>query len=630
MTPDTSQAKIAPTSFDCGIKHALAHASVLKPTPMKQSAAPLNKATIHAMRLDELIQQTHALQEAARFDEALNLYETWLSSADAPNKYVVMFNYGSLLQSLGRLADAEAMYRECLVVHPQLAQAAINLGLVLEKQGKAEDALQQWAQVVSQGLLANGTDKDMQVMALNHMGRVYENQKKYELSEQALRQSLGINPKQTGVLQHLIHIRQKACKWPAYIDLPHISANQMLMSTSPLAMLSLSDDPALQLLCAHAFVGRTYSFKEEKLCTGTYHHDKIRIGYVSGDLCTHAVGLLLADFLEAHDRKKFEIHAYDFSPDDNTAYQTRLRATFDHRHLIHHLNDADTARKILSDEIDVLVDLHGLSSGARPGIFALHPAPLQGTYLGFIGTTAMPWFDFVITDRFALHDELIPYFAEEPLYLDGSFIPLNKDDNLLRVASRSEFNFAEDAFVMAAFGNVYKINDALFTAWTNILKRSEKAILWLIDDNDVTTKELRHKAQLRGIPDHQLVFSPRVTHSEYQSRIKLADVFLDSFPYNCGSTTRDVINCGTPIVTCSGRTMVSRMTGSILNSLDLNELITYDLQSYENLIVELSQKAASVERLKKSLAIKLEGKSTRANKLTRSFEKALLHKLKKQ
>jgi predicted O-linked N-acetylglucosamine transferase (SPINDLY family) len=601
--------------------------SVLKTDTMTKTAAQPETALL---RLDELIQQTQTLQEAGRFQDALNLYEGWLSTADGPNKYVAIFNCASLLQTMGQMAQAEAMYRECLLVHPQLAQAAINLGLVLEKQGRAEEALKQWAQVVSQGLLANGSDKDMQVMALNHMGRLYENQKKYELAEQALRQSLGIDAKQTGVLQHLIHIRQKACKWPVYIDLPHISAHQMLMSTSPLAMLSLSDDPAQQLLCAHAFVGRTYSFKEEQLCTSMYHHDKIRIGYVSGDLCTHAVGLLLADFLEAHDRKKFEIHAYDFSPDDNTAYQARLRATFDHRHLIHQLSDAETARQILSDEIDVLVDLHGLSSGARPGIFALHPAPLQGTYLGFIGTTAMPWFDFVITDRYALHEELTPFFAEKPLYLDGSFIPLNKDDNLLRVASRSEFNFPDDAFVMAAFGNVYKINDALFTSWTNILKRSEKAILWLIDDNEVTTKELRHKAHLRGIADHQLVFSPRVTHSEYQSRIKLADVFLDSFPYNCGSTTRDVINCGTPIVTCSGRTMVSRMTGSILNSLDLNELITQDLQAYEDLIVELSQNSASVNRLKKSLAIKLDGKSIRANKLTRSFEKALLQKFKEQ
>lgn len=582
------------------------------------------------LRLDELIQHTQALQEAGRFQEALNLYEAWLSTADAPNKYVALFNCGSLLQTMGQLAQAEAMYRECLVVHPQLAQAAINLGLVLEKQGRGEEALKQWAQVVSQGLLANGSDKDMQVMALNHMGRLYENQKQYDLSEQALIQSLGIQPKQAGVLQHWIHIRQKACKWPVYQPLPHISANAMLMSTSPLAMLSLNDDPALQLLCAHGFVGRTYGFKEEKLHTAPYKHSKIRIGYVSGDLCTHAVGLLLADFLEAHDRQKFEIHAYDFSPDDNTAYQARLRATFDHRHLIHHLTDRAVAEQIAADEMDVLIDLHGLSSGARPGIFALHPAPLQGTYLGFIGTTAMPWLDFVMTDRYALPEELATYFVEQPLYLDGSFIPLNRDDNLLRVAARHEFGFAPDAFIMAAFGNVYKINDAMFTAWTHILQRAPHAVLWLVDDNEVTTRELKRKAQLSGIAEHQMVFSPRVTHSEYQSRIKLADVFLDSFPYNCGSTTRDVINCGTPIVTCSGKTMVSRMTGSVLNALDLNELITDNLSDYEDLVVELAQQPETVTKLKKLLAHKLETKSTRTRKLTRSFEKALLQKIKQQ
>jgi predicted O-linked N-acetylglucosamine transferase (SPINDLY family) len=592
----------------------------MKTTAVQQETSP--------MRLDELIQHAHTLQEAGRFQDALNLYQGWLSMADTPNKYVAIFNCGSLLQTMGQLSPAEAMYRECLVLHPQLAQAAINLGLVLEKQGRAEDALQQWAHVVSQGLLAHGADKDMQVMALNHMGRLYENQKKYDLSEQALIQSLGINPKQPGVLQHWIHIRQKACKWPVYQPLPNVSTNTMLMSTSPLAMLSLNDDPGLQLLCAHAFVGRTYSFKEEQLSTGNYKHHKIRIGYVSGDLCTHAVGLLLADFLEAHDRAKFEIHAYDFSPDDNTAYQARLRATFDQRHLIHHLNDRAVAQKIADDEIDVLIDLHGLSSGARPGIFALHPAPLQGTYLGFIGTTAMPWLDFVITDRYALPEELATYFVENPLYLDGSFIPLNRDDNLLRVASRHEFGFADDAFIMAAFGNVYKINEALFGAWTQILKRSPNAVLWLVDDNEVTTRELKHKAELCGIHAHQLVFSPRVTHSEYQSRIKLADVFLDSFPYNCGSTTRDVINCGTPIVTCSGKTMVSRMTGSVLNSLDLNELITDNLVAYEDLVVKLSQEPETITKLKKLLTHKLETKSTRTSKLTRSFEKALLKKIK--
>jgi predicted O-linked N-acetylglucosamine transferase (SPINDLY family) len=183
---------------------------------------------------------------------------------------------------------------------------------------------------------------------------------------------------------------------------------------------------ATQLLTAFAFVERTYSFKEEFLSQGRqYSHARKRIGFVSGDLCVHAVGLLLAELIEGIDRSKNEVVAYDFSPEDGTAHRTRLKNAFDHVRSIHTLTDRQVAEQVLEDEIDVLIDLHGLSSGARPGIFALHPAPRQGTYLGFIGTTGMPWFDFVIADLYALPQELAQYFTEKPLHVEGSFIPLD-------------------------------------------------------------------------------------------------------------------------------------------------------------------------------------------------------------
>ena len=181
---------------------------------------------------------------------------------------------------------------------------------------------------------------------------------------------------------------------------------------------------------------------------------------------------------------------------------------------------------------------------------------------------------------------------------------------------------------MAAFGNVYKINAPLLNAWTQILKRVSHAVLWLIDDNEVTTRELKKQIKLRGVSDHQVVFTPRATHSEYQSRIKLADLFLDSFPYNCGSTTRDVLNCGTPIVTCSGRTMVSRMTGSVLNSLHLNELITDNLQAYEDTVVSLAQSPDTLNKLREALKIKTSLNQKNVKKITQSLENALIQKVK--
>ena len=542
------------------------------------------------MQIAELFTTCEQLQQAGKAGEALNTYKTWLDTSTDPNRFMGWFNYGSLLQSTGNTPAAEGAYRQCLAVQPRFPQALINLGLTLEKLGKRDEALQQWAYLVSQRYLQDAPPSDMITMALNHIGRVQEELKQYDLAEQALEQSLAIDPKQTPALQHWIHIRQKSCAWPVYKPLPNISQNDMLMATSPLAMLALTDDPVQQLLTAFAFVERTYSFKEEFLSKGRqYNHARKRIGFVSGDLCVHAVGLLLAELIEGIDRTKHEVVAYDFSPEDGTAHRARLKNAFDHVRSIHTQSDKQAAEQILKDEIDVLIDLHGLSSGARPGIFALHPAPRQGTYLGFIGTTGMPWFDFLIADKYALPNELTPYFTEKPVYVDSSFIPLTRDETPIRDALRSEFNLSDEAFVMAAFGNVYKITPEVFATWMQLLNEIPRSVLWIIDDNPLTTANLKSHAVAADADLDRIQFTPRTTHIEYKAKLKLADVFLDTFPYNCGSTTNDVVLAGVPIVTMSGSTLVSRMGGSILSSLGLTDLITHSREDYIGKCVQLSE-----------------------------------------
>ena len=549
--------------------------------------------------IDVLFNACEQLQQQGKALEAIGLYESWLGTSTDPLRYMAWFNCGAQLQSVGKPTEAVHAYRQCLAVKPHFPQAIINLGLTLEKMGQRDEALQLWANFVGQRLLNDAPAVEMVVTALNHIGRVQEDLKQYDAAEQALEQSLALNPKQPGVIQHWVHIRQKACKWPVYKELPNISRNEMLMATSPLAMLAMTDDPVQQLLTAHAFVGRTYGFKEEFLCKDRqYHHERIRIGYVSGDLCVHAVGLLLPELLEGHDKNKFEIYGYDFSPEDGTAHRQRLKNAFDHLRPIHQLTDRQVAEQVLADEIDVLIDLHGLSAGARPGIFALHPAPKQGTYLGFIGTTGMPWFDFVIADRYALPEELTPYFTEKPLYVDGSFIPLTRDETPVREATRAEFGLPEDAFVMAAFGNVYKITPEMFATWMEILKEIPRAVLWLIDDNKATTHQLKTYAQQTGADLNRIIFTDRAAHAEYLAKLRLADVFLDNFPYNCGSTTRDVIAAGVPLITMSGKTMVSRMGGTVLARLGLSELITNCEAQYKTLCINLSRNATYLALLK--------------------------------
>ena len=551
------------------------------------------------MSLEALFEACGAFQQSGQPTEALALYAGWLATSQDGNRHMAWFNYGSALQAAGQPLEAIKAYVECLGLKPYFPQALINMGLTLEKLGKREEALQQWVRLASQRLLKDAPATEFITTAFNHIGRVQEDLKQYDMAEQALTQSLALNPKQPGVIQHWIHIRQKACKWPVYQDLPGISRNDMLMYTSPLAMLALTDDPVQQLLTAHAFVARTYGLKEEFLCKGrAYAHPRKRIGYVSGDLCVHAVGLLLAELLEGHDKAKFEIYGYDFSPEDGTAHRARLKKTFDHLRPVHLLADREVAELILQDEIDVLIDLHGLSAGARPGIFALHPAPKQGTYLGFIGTTGMPWFDFVIAVRCALPDELTPYFTEKPLHVEGSFIPVTSDNKPVRVASRHEFGLNKDMFVMAAFGNVYKITPEMFETWLRLLKDIPHSVLWLIDDNATTTHNLKMHARAAGADMHRITFTPRTSHEEYKAKMAVADVFLDTYPYNCGSTSNDVISVGLTLVTISGRTLVSRMGGSIIQSLGLpKHVVAKNHSDYADAILKISEKRKQVNQL---------------------------------
>ena len=547
----------------------------------KGFAANLKMARKGTLPLAELLTMAESLQNSGMTDAALELYEVWTGHSSDSNKSLAMFNYGSLLQSTGKTAEAEKIYRECLAERPYFAQPCINLGLILERRGEREQAIAIWNGLLSAEALKVDVPVDMLVVAWNHVGRVREDLKLYQLAEVALIKSLALKPDQPGVIQHWIHIRQKACDWPIYQPLPGISHYQMLMATSPLAMLAYSEDPVQQLLTAHAFVGRTYSFKQETLSQGrVYRHERTRIAYVSGDLCVHAVGLLLAELFEGHDRSKYEIYAYDFSLEDGTPHRQRLKKSIDNIRFVHGLTDRQVAEVVLHDEIDVLIDLHGLSAGARPGIFALHPAPLQGTYLGFIGTTGMPWFDFVITDNKAFPPELEPYFAEKPLRLSSSFIPLTPETDAPLTVTREQYGLPTDAFVMAAFGNSYKFTPELFSVWLSLLNDIPQAVLWLVDDNPATTANLKAFIYRSGAPADRIVFTPRGHYEEYRQRLKLADVFLDTFPYNCGSTTNNVVQAGLPMVTMYGKTMVSRMGLSILSSLNLEYFCVDNAKDY--------------------------------------------------
>lgn len=540
--------------------------------------------------LEQLFDAAERLHAGGQCEQAIALYRDWLACSSDPRRHLALFNLGSMLQALGRLDEAGHAYEECLRLAPAFSHALINLGLVQESRGQAALAIEAWARAASLRYVDPHQDPALLTTALNHIGRLQEERKCYDLSERALEDSLRLQPRQPGVIQHWLHVRQKACEWPLMgRSLPDVTPHDILMSTSPLGELALTDDPAEQLLVAQNFVRRTYEPALESAQPRRFHqHERLRIGYLSGDLCTHAVGLLLADLLEEHDRQEFEIFGYDYSPQDGSSHRQRLLKAFDHVRDIRGCSDEEAAARIAHDEIDVLIDLHGLSAGARPHILRLRPAALQGTWLGFIGTTALPWVDFAVVDHEVAPTEWRRYMTEAPLHVEGSFIPLGATPEPTRTITRAEMGLPDGAFLMAAFGNSYKINETLFAQWLRLLREIPHSRLWLIDDNASATRNLRKQAQRRGIDPDRLIFSPRVSPTDFKGALRLADVFLDTFPYNCGSTTRDVLAAGLPMISLSGRSMVSRMGRSILRAVGLDVCVAHNFDDYRQKVLDLA------------------------------------------
>ena len=572
------------------------------------------------LSLGDVIAQAETLKAKGEINEAVRLYQNWIASSGTADRFVAMFNVGVLLADLRRDVEAETAYRGALELAPAFSQARINLGLLLERNGQHAAAIEQWRQVweVKQGApdwLPNAC------VALNHTGRLHENNKNFEAAEEALYRSLQLNKKQSDAIQHWYHIRQKQCKWPADESGGLLTKNEVIGSASPLATMAITDDTAIQWLSAANFVSRKFKVEEGRLADGPLAtKEKIRIGYVSGDLCTHAVGLLMADLIESHDKSKFETFAFDFSPEDGSAHRQRLKDGFNFFIDIRNMSDKEAAILIRRCDIDVLFDMHGLSSGARPGIFALRPSDIQVAYMGYLGTTAMPWIDYFVTDKYCLTDANQAHFTERPIVVDGSAVPLLTPKPLEERAAKQEFGLPENAVVLGCFNNIYKFTPELVEAWSKIVMSETSAVLWLLDDNAWATANLKNAFLGHGVPEEKVIFAKRCVHAEYKRRLSAIDIYLDTFPYNAGSTAWDVLEAGVPMVTLSGRSYMSRVAGSMLTEAGLPELVAQSLPEYSRKITSLMD-PKKAKRMRVKIAKNRSKWSDSAPKVTRSMER---------
>lgn len=515
--------------------------------------------------------------------DGISLYQCWLDRhGDEPQACTIWYNVGVKLLNTGDASRAAAAQGRALLLRADFPAAALAQGIAFEKLGLTDQALAAWRRALPV--------EEERLRLHNEMGRLLEQKGRLGEAVAELRASLLIRPDQPDVQQHLIHNRQRMAAWPPLeLEVPGIDTGLAALRCGPLATLALVDDPAAHVAAAADWIARKLPPVGVRLAPeGGYRHDRIRLGYLSSDFCRHAMSFLIAELLERHDRLSFEIYGYCASPEDGSEVRARVIAAMDHHIVIREMTDEAAAAQVRADEIDILIDLNGLTRGARLGLMRWKPAPVQITYLGYIGPVPLPELDWMLCDAMTIPPEHDSLYHPRPLRLPNCFQANDSVDTDLPHVSRVSEGLPPDAFVFACFSHHYKITEELFAAWCSILQAVPGSVLWLVDDNPESRAALRGRAEEAGLDADRLIFAPRVEPARYRARLALADLFLDTTPYNAGTVASDALRMGLPLITTLGTSFAARMAASLLSRVGQPDCIAPSLRAYADLAIAIA------------------------------------------
>jgi predicted O-linked N-acetylglucosamine transferase (SPINDLY family) len=568
-----------------------------------ETAAALAAYT-RACELDPKLLEAHLnaanlLRKCGRRDGALAMYEA--AAKINPNSARIHFDSGNLLFELSRPGAAIEAYRRALALQPDFMEAHHNLGDALHQLGAHDEAIAAFHAALA--LNPNSARTHC------NLGAAYECSGQKALSTAAYRRALACDPGMLGVALQLYHQRRSACDWT------NLQAEETAITTAipayrqplvPFHLLDMDVSPELHLHAARLWASGSYakpSFPHRRPQPGRPAKSKLKIGYLSADFNSHATALLMADLVECHDRARFEIIAYSYSKDDGSEMRQRLLRSFDQFADLCQCDDRQAAQRIFDDRIDILVELKGYTQFARTSIAAHRPAPVQVNFLGYPGTMGADFIDYILADPVVLPMNEQAHYSEKIVHLPDCYQP---NDRYRKVAdnlpTRRDCGLPDAGFVFCCFNNSYKITPNIFDVWMRLLHKVEGSVLWLFDAYPNVRDNLAREAEKRGIDPTRLVFAPRVRTPDHVARQRLADLFLDTLPYNAHTTASEALWVGLPVLTLRGATFAGRVAASLLHAIGLPELVTETLEDYEAQALRLATRPEALADLRQKLA----------------------------
>ena len=539
------------------------------------------------------------LNDLKRYDAAIAHYDNAISLK--PDYHKAWTNKGVTLHELKQYDGAIIHYDKALSLKPDYAEAWTNKGVTLNDLKRYDEAIAHYDKALSL--------KPDYAEAWTNKGVTLNDLKRYEEAIAHYDKALSLKPDINWISGDLLHAKMKICSWSGLAEsLEDISkkvlANERVVN--PFVLLALNDDACLHKQCSEIYAQDRYPENSTlDPIPKAAKKEKIRIAYFSPDFRNHAVSLLTSELFEIHDRSRFEVFAFSLqkAPIDDEI-NIRLRRGFDRYIDVENMSDPEIALLARELEVDIAIDLAGPTQYSRTRIFSYRAAPIQLNWLGYPGTIGADFIDYIVADKNIIPESHQQFYTEKVVYLPDTYMV----DDSKRVASsrqftREEYGLPEDTFVFCCFNNDYKFNPKVLDCWSRILLAAKNSILWISENNDEFKVNISTEFKKRGINLEKIIFAKRVeSMGDHLSRLSLADIFLDTYPYNAHSTALDSLKAGVPVLTLIGQSFASRVSASLLNAIGLSELITNDQGQYENLAIELATNPEKLSELKKKLS----------------------------
>lgn len=537
-----------------------------------------------------------ALKDMGRFNEAIDDFRKAISFN--PKDVEILTNLGDSLFATRKYQEAGASYDKALALKPDLAQAWLGRANIHCELKRYEEAVAAYDKAIA--------FKPDLAEAYYGRGSVLSDHKRYEEAVADFSKALSLKPDLIGAEGARLHAKMQICDWADFdAEREHLTASVKAgkPNTAPFTFLALSSLPADQLTCARTWTGEKFTLPPPLWSGDVYSNDRIRVAYMSADFYEHPVAYLMAGMFESHDRSRFETIALSFGADDGSGMRKRLEKSFDRFIDVQDKSESETAELIKSFEADIVVDLTGYTGIPRTGVFARRVAPVQVSYLGYAGTMGAGFIDYILADRVVIPNDRRQFYSEKVASLPGSFMV---NDHARKIAeqtpARREQGLPDTGFVFCSFNQSYKVTPDIFALWMRLLKTIDGSVLWLSRHNDVAVRNLQQSAQSHGVDPARLVFATRVPLNEdHLARHRLADLFLDTLPFNAHSTAADALWAGLPVLTRAGETFAGRVAASLLTALDLPELITGTADEYERTALDIAADAGKLAALKAKL-----------------------------